>query len=98
MKLDFTRRSGSVETTAEAEHITEEGNVSTPILPKVFEWTEARREYRRAYTAYRISLRLVRADERLTRKHWNIYESLCMEFNIYLNYSRRVWRGVGGKS
>jgi hypothetical protein len=35
MKLDYTGRSGSVTTTAEAKHITEEGNMSKPILPKV---------------------------------------------------------------
>lgn len=96
MKLDFAGRSGSAENTAEAGQVSKPV-ACTPILPKVFEWTEARREYRRAYTVYRMSLRYVSADERYTRKHWFIYDSLCMEFDIYYSYSRRVWRGVGGK-
>jgi hypothetical protein len=67
------------------------------ILPKVFEWTEARREYRRAYTTYRVSLRLVQESERLSRKHWHVYDSLCMEFSIHFSYQCQVWRAVGGK-
>lgn len=96
MSKNQNRRSGSVATTAEAGQVS--GKVAcTHILPKVFEWTEARSEYRRAYHAFRMSKRLIHIWERYTLKHWYVYEDLCFEWMINPNYARKVWKAAGGK-
>lgn len=67
--------------------------MSTSILPKVAYWTAPRREYRMAWLAFRLSLRLLGPSERpFSAKHRVIYEQLILELDVSpRSMVKRLW-------